>query len=295
MKVAFLGLGNMGSAIANNILNAGFELTVWNRTQAKMQPLIANGARGAPGANIPRQAVVDADVVLTCLMDDKSILDVLEGKDGMLAGMKPGSVHVCVTTISPKCADELAEIHSAHGSRFVAAPVLGRPEAAAAGTLMSFMAGDKGDLDAAMPVLLAFTQSAVPVGETASVAATLKLCLNYSMISIIELMGEVYACAETAGIDGDLLKGLYQSMFAHPVLKMYAARIRDRAYDDGGFRMTGGLKDVRLMREAAESYGARFEIAGIIESKMLAALEQGMETRDWSAICEISRRHAGLE
>jgi 3-hydroxyisobutyrate dehydrogenase-like beta-hydroxyacid dehydrogenase len=228
-------------------------------------------------------------------MDDSSILDVLEGENGILAVMKPGSVHVCVTTISPRFADELAENHRAHGTHFVAAPVLGRPEAAAAGTLMSFMAGDKDGLDIAMQVCQAFAQTAVPVGQKASVAATLKLCLNYSVISIIELMGEVYACAEKAGVDVDLLEGLYQAMFAHPVLKTYAGKIRDRAYDDGGFRMTGGLKDVRLMREAAESCGARFDIAGIIEAKMAAALEQGMANKDWSAICEISRQQAGLE
>jgi 3-hydroxyisobutyrate dehydrogenase-like beta-hydroxyacid dehydrogenase len=292
VKVALLGLGNMGSGIADSLLNAGFDLTVWNRTQSKMQPFID---RGASGAEIPGQAAIGADLVLTSLMDDRSILDVLEGENGILAAMKPGSVHVCVTTISPRFADELAENHRAHGTHFVAAPVLGRPEAAADGTLMSFMAGDKDGLDTAMPVCQAFTQTAVAVGQKASVAATLKLCLNYSIISIIELMGEVYACAEKAGVDVDLLEGLYQSMFAHPVLKMYAGKIRDRAYDDGGFRMTGGLKDVRLMREAAESCGARFDIAGIIEAKMTAALEQGMANKDWSAICEISRQQAGLE
>lgn len=292
MKVALLGLGNMGSGIASSLLDAGFDLTVWNRTQAKMQSFVD---RGATGVEAPGQAAVGADVVLTSLMDDRSILDVLEGENGILAGMKPGSVHVCVTTISPGFADELAEKHRAHGSHFVAAPVMGRPEAAAAGALMSFMAGDKDGLDTAMKVCKAFTQSAVPLGGTASVAAALKLCLNYSVISVIELMGEVYACAEKAGIDGELLAGLYESMFAHPVLKMYARKIRDREYEDGGFHMTGGLKDVRLMREAAESCGARFDIAGIVEAKMTAALEQGMANKDWSAICEISRQQAGLE
>lgn len=292
MKVALLGLGNMGSGIASSLLDAGFDLTVWNRTQAKMQSFVD---RGATGVVAPGQAAVGADVVLTSLMDDRSILDVLEGENGILAAMKPGSVHVCVTTISPRFADELAEKHRAHGSHFVAAPVMGRPEAAAAGTLMSFMAGDKGGLDTAMQVCPAFTQAAVPLGGTASVAAALKLCLNYSVISLIELMGEVYACAEKAGIDGELLAGLYESMFAHPVLKMYARKIHDRDYEDGGFRMTGGLKDVRLMREAAESCDARFDIAGIVEAKMTAALEQGMANKDWSAICEISRQQAGLE
>ncbi len=291
MKVTLLGLGNMGSGIASNLLAAGFDLTVWNRTRAKMQALID---RGAIGADLPRQAVADADVIFTSLMDDQSILDSLEGPAGMLKGMKAGSVHVCLTTISPKFADELEAIHRAHGSWFVAAPVLGRPDAAAAGKLMSFTAGDKAGLDLAMPVCRAFTETAVPVGQTASVAAALKLCMNYSIISIIELMSEVYACAEKADVDVDLLKGLYQSMFAHPVLKMYAEKIRNREYGEGGFSMTGGLKDVRLMREAAENYGARFDVTEIIERKMLMALDQGMAEKDWSAISEIARQQAGL-
>jgi 3-hydroxyisobutyrate dehydrogenase-like beta-hydroxyacid dehydrogenase len=291
MKVAFLGLGNMGSGIANNILRAGFDLTVWNRTQEKMQPLMD---KGATGAKLPKEAVSEADVVFTSLMDDQSIRDNLEGENGMLAGMKPGSVHVCLTTISPKFADELAVIHGAHGSRFVAGPVLGRPDAAADGALMSFMAGDQEALEVVTPVCEAYTETLVPIGEKPGVAAALKLCMNYTAISIIEMMGEVYACAEKADIDLDLMKGIYESAFAHPALKMYAGKIRSRAFDDGGFRMTGGLKDVRLMLEAAESFGAQFEIGKIVERKMLTALEQGMADRDWSAIYEISRQQAGL-
>ncbi len=281
----------MGSGIASNILKAGFDLTVWNRTQEKMQPFIDDGAKGAKS---PKEAVSDVDIVLTSLMDDQSILDNLNGEKGMLAGMKPDSVHLCVTTISPKFADELASIHKEHGSRFVAGPVLGRPDAAADGDLMSYMAGDEQGMEIAMPVCRAYTQKAIPIGQTPSTAYVLKLCLNYSVISIIELMGEVYACADKSGLDLELVKGIYESIFAHPVLKMYAGKLRARDFDDGGFRMTGGLKDVRLMLETAESFGTRFEIGEVIKGKMVAALEQGMEDKDWSAIYEISRQQAGL-
>jgi 3-hydroxyisobutyrate dehydrogenase-like beta-hydroxyacid dehydrogenase len=292
MKIAFLGLGNMGSGIASNILKAGFELTVWNRTQAKMQLLINSGAKGA---ETPKQAVEDADVVVTSLMDDRSILDCLEGEDGMLEGMKPGSVHLCVTTISPQFSDELDSIHKKHGSHFVAGPVLGRPDAAASGELMSFIAGGKEGVDIVTPVCQAYTNQVAPIGVKPSVASTLKLCLNYSVISIIELMGEVYACADKAGLSLDLVKGFYESMFANPVLKMYAEKVRNRDFADGGFRMAGGLKDVKLMLDAAESFGANFEIGKIIEQKMLTAIEQGMEDQDWGAIYEISRQKAGLQ
>ena len=293
MKVAFLGLGNMGSGMAGNILKAGFDLTVWNRTQEKMAPFLEKGAKGTA---LPSEAVKDVDVVVTSLMDDQSILDMLQGDGGVLAAMKPGSVHLCVTTISPKCADQLAAIHSEHGSRFVAGPVLGRPDAAADGDLMTLLAGDKEAIDLATPVCESYARAVIPVGERPSVASTMKLCLNYSVISIIEMMGEVYACAEKAGLNLDMLKKFYQDqIFAHPVLKMYAGKLRDRTFDDGGFKMTGGLKDVTLMLEAAESFGAKFEIGSIIQKKMQTALDQGMASKDWSAIAEISRQQAGLD
>lgn len=292
MKVAFLGLGNMGSGIAGNILRAGFDVTVWNRSHQKMQPFTESGALGAIA---PKEAVTDADVVVTSLMDDKSVLEILQGEDGFLAAMKPGSVHLCVTTISPEIADQLAIIHREQGTLFVAGPVLGRPDAAAAGELVSFLAGDKEGIEIVIPVCQTYTKKAVPIGSRASKASALKLSVNYSVISMIEIMGEAYAYAEKAGIDLDLLKELYLTMFAHPVLKMYAEKIRNRAFDDGGFRMTGGLKDVRLMLAAAENYGTKFEIGKIIEVKMLAALEQGMAEKDWSGIYEISRQQAGLQ
>lgn len=291
MKVGFLGLGNMGAGIAANILKAGFDLTVWNRTQQKMEPLMAIGAHGAAS---PREAAENADIVLTSLMDDQSIMDNLRGDNGILAGMKPGATHVCVTTISPQFADELAEIHREHGTRFVAGPVLGRPDAAAAGELITFLAGDEEGMETAREVCKTYAKSTVPVGQKPSLAATLKLCLNYTAISIIELMSEAYVCAEKAGLNPDLLKEFYQSAFAHPVLKMYAAKVRNRTFDDGGFRMTAGLKDVRLMLNAAQNYGTEFEIGKIIEQKMLKAIELGMEDSDWSAIYEISRQQAGL-
>ena len=123
-KIALIGLGRMGSGIAANIVKHGMELTVWNRTASKMAPLVAMGAKAAESA---KQAAAAADIVVTSLMDDKSIIGTLNGEDGILAGLRPGSSHLCVTTISPDFADELTRIHSEHGSYYVSGPVVGRP------------------------------------------------------------------------------------------------------------------------------------------------------------------------
>jgi len=189
----------------------------------------------------------------------------------------------------------LAEIHK--GSRngvSIAGPVVGRPDAAEAGELMTILGGDLDALDTIQPLIDSYTSAAIRVGAVPGVAATLKLCLNYTVISTIELLAEVYACADKSGLDLNILHGLYQTIYAHPVFKMYATKLMNRDFDDGGFRMEGGLKDVRLMLEAAGNLQAPFEIGKIIERKMVSAMEQGMQDRDWSAIYEISRQQAGL-
>ncbi len=292
MKVAFIGLGNMGGGMASNIAGSDFDLTVWNRTASKMDPFVAQGAKPS---TTPKQAATDADVVITSLMDDQSLLDNLQGDDGILAGLKPGATHVCVTTISPAFADELLVMHQQHGSRFVVCPVLGRPDAAAEGSLIALMAGDAEGIDYAKPVVEAFTNMIVVMGDVPSHASTMKLCLNYTVISSIELMSEVYTCADKAGLDLNKVAGFYQVIFGFPVLQMYANKLKDREFDDGGFRMTGGLKDVSLMLDAAKNLGTTFDIGEIIKGKMEEALDKGMEDKDWSAIYEVSRSRANLK
>ena len=154
MNIAFIGLGNMGTGIAQCILKSGHDLIVWNRMAAKAGPLVALGARAGTTA---REAAAAADVVFTSLMDDKSVLDVVQAGDGVLAGMRPDAVHACVTTISPECADELESLHRGHGSFYVSAPVAGRPDAAASGRLASFLGGTGqrgGKVDACLQELL---------------------------------------------------------------------------------------------------------------------------------------------
>ncbi len=292
MNVAFIGLGNMGGGMAANILNSDCSLTVWNRTAAKMEPFVE---KGATAASTPKQAASGAEVVVTSLMDDASLLDNLHGDNGILAGLKAGATHVCVTTISPKFADELAEIHKKHGTNFVACPVLGRPDAAADGSLIAFMAGDAEGIEVAKPVVESFTNMVDVMGDVPSHASTLKLCLNYCMISIIELMSEVYTAADKAGLGLEKIAGMFHGMFNLPVMQMYAAKVKDRKFDDGGFKMTGGLKDVNLMLDVAKNLGTTFDIGEVIKGKMEEALEKGMHDKDWSAIYEISRERANMK
>lgn len=287
MKVAFIGLGRMGSSIASNVVEGGVALTVWNRTRSKAEPL---AAAGAVIADTPYDAVREADVVLTSLMDDKSILDVLEGEKGLLAGLRPGATHACLTTISPQFGDELARRHQAAGSRYVSAPVLGRPNVAAAGQLVSFLSGDPEGIAAVQPVAATYSKSVQVLPGPASVANSAKLCLNYNAVSLIELFGETYAFAEASGVDTMVIKDFYDSVFAHPGIRHYVENVLDRHFDAaGGFEMTAGLKDVTLMLNAAKAVNTRLEIGEIASRKLQAAIDRGWHHRDWSALTEITR------
>ncbi len=291
-NVAFIGLGSMGCGMASNIAKANFNLSVWNRTASKMEPLVELGARAATSLV---DVATGADVVITSLMDDESILESLEGDSGFISAMKPGAIHVCVTTISPALADSLGRIHEQHGSSFVMSPVLGRPDAAADGTLIALVAGRAADIEAVKPVIEAFTSMTIPLGEAPGHAATLKLCLNYTIICNIELMGEVYACCEKAGLELEQVEGFFKIIYGFPVLHMYAEKLKNREFDDGGFRMTGGLKDIQLMLSAAERLGTSFDIGKIIEGKMIEAIASGYHDLDWSAIYEVTRSRADMD
>jgi len=278
--------------MARNILKAGFNLTVYNRTAAKMRPLID---AGAAAASSPREAAAAADVVLTSLMDDQSVLDTVVGEQGVLAGLKPGGIHIGTTTVSPGHAEHMAELHEAHGTHYVAGPVVGRPDAAEAGQLRTFIAGDPEVIANCDRLLHAYCQMVVNVGEKHQVANSLKLAVNYMGVSLIELMGEVYAFGEKSGIDPQHLKLLMATMFPQPQLQEYAERIRTRDFDDVGFALTAGLKDVELMLQASTDTRVALPYASVIREKLLAAIAHGMGQRDWSAIYEITRMNAGLK
>lgn len=294
MKIAFIGLGNMGSGIAQCILRAGYDLTVWNRTASKMEPLVRLGAKSAATA---KEAVTGADVVLTSLMDDQSVLNTVRMEDGVLAGMKPGAIHICITTISLRCADELERIHTEHGTRYVSGPVVGRPDAAAAGKLASYIAGDAAAVKTVTPICSAYSKQVVVLSERPRVANCMKLAINFNVISAIEIIGETYVLAEKCGLPLEHLRDFYQQLwYAHPAAHVYAEKLRCRDFADRvGFVMKGGLKDVSLMLSMAGDMGAPLEIAKIVERKMAKGIEAGMEAADWSGFYEISRREAGLK
>jgi 3-hydroxyisobutyrate dehydrogenase-like beta-hydroxyacid dehydrogenase len=281
----------MGSAIAEAIRNEGFELRVYARTPVKARELVE---RGAVLARTPAAAAEGADVVLTSLVDDRSVADAVDGDDGILAGMLPGAVHVGATTVSPRFADELAGRHLALGSRYVAGPVVGRRDLAAAHRLTTLAAGDLADIEYCRPVLESFGPIRI-VGERHGMANTVKLIVNFITVSWLELMSEMYAFGEKNELDAQLVHDVLVWVFDRPGLRNYAAAMRDRNFDDAGFELSTGFKDVQLMIEAATDSKAPLPYAELIRSKMLTLLAKGLEKKDWAVLAEVARAEAGLD
>jgi 3-hydroxyisobutyrate dehydrogenase-like beta-hydroxyacid dehydrogenase len=292
MKVAVLGLGNMGSGIANRIVLAGHETTVWNRTTSKMTPLVKVGAAASA---CPHEAVFDADVVLTILMDDQSVLDSVQGPLGFLNNMKPGAIHLCATTISPVCAQELDSLHRSKKTYFVSGPVVGRPDSAASGELITFLAGDAAAIETISTLCAAYARKIFRMPGRCGAANEIKLCINYMAVSIIELMGEIYCYGEKRNLDTNIIKDLFFAVFAAPALKAYASKIQAREFSSaGGFSLEAGLKDVRLMLAASSAAGVSFDLAKVVEIKMLKAIDRGKGQADWSVLTDVTRQESGL-
>lgn len=292
MEIAFLGLGNMGAGMAHCLLRAGCRLRVWNRSAGKMTPF---AEAGAAACGSPAEAVAGVPMVFSSLMDDASVHEVFGGDAGVIARMAPNAIHVCLTTISPVCADWLAAEHAALGSRYVSGPVLGRPDAAASGTLLQLLAGDASAIAEVEPVCRSFANMVVPMTGPASVANSQKLCFNFFIASLVEVFAECYTFAEKTGASPAMMAQFFERVFAHPGMQGYAARMKDRVIDgEGGFSLRGGLKDVRLMLDAARRVGCPLDIAVVVEEKLAECLEQGLGDADWSVVQRVTRARAGL-
>jgi 3-hydroxyisobutyrate dehydrogenase-like beta-hydroxyacid dehydrogenase len=278
----------MGSGIAGNIQKHGFPLTVYNRTPGKTKTLVSAGATAAQS---PREAAAAAEIVVTNLMDDASVLHTVTGEDGILAGMRPGSIHIGTTTISPKLSTRLAALHARHGSQYIAGPVAGRPDAAAAGKLGTFLAGKPEAIERARPVISAYAERIVPMGEDPAVAMSMKLAVNFMVACQVELMGQVLVFGEKRGVNRETITGSIKQFM--PVLREYADRVSSRNFENAGFTLDAGLKDVNLMIEAAAEVQTPLPFAGLIRDKCLAAQALGMNQLDWSVLTEISRLNAG--
>jgi len=290
--VAVVGLGNMGLPIARNLLAAGFPLTVYNRTPGKADSLVGSGAKLAAS---PRDAAARGRIVVTMLADDRAVEEVTLGEHGLLVGMKPGAIHVGMSTVEPATSGRLAAAHAAHGSHYVAAPVFGRPETAAQAKLYVIAAGSGAALDACLPVLEALSRGISRVGEDPARASLVKLAGNFLLAAMLEALGEVFAFVEKAGLDRlEVLQTLNGALFASAVYQVNGEKMCRGAFSPAGFQMALGLKDVRLVLRTADHLGVLMPLAGVAHDHFLSAVARGRGDLDWTAVSEVLREAAGI-
>jgi 3-hydroxyisobutyrate dehydrogenase-like beta-hydroxyacid dehydrogenase len=291
MKVGFIGLGNMGSAMARNLLKAGHEVTVYNRTPAKVQALVEESARRAA-------TVADAckgEVVITMLADDSALENVVFGDAGVLSSLNKGAIHVSASTISVALSERLTTAHAKSAQRFVAAPVFGRPEAAAAAKLFVAAAGEQDTVDECIPLFEAMGQKTFRFGDKPSLANLVKLSGNFLISSVIEALGEAMALVSKGGLDQHkYLDFLTSTLFNLPIYKTYGGLIADKNFEPAGFAAPLGLKDIRLTLAAGEMLRVPLPLASLVRDRFLALLAKGGESLDWSAISQLPAEDAGL-
>jgi 3-hydroxyisobutyrate dehydrogenase-like beta-hydroxyacid dehydrogenase len=282
----------MGAAIAANLVKAGHDVAVWNRSAAKADALV--GA-GATLAGTPKQAALGRDAVITMLADDAALDAVVHGDAGLMAGLGLGSLHISMSTIAVATAERLTGEHRARGQQFLCAPVFGRPEAAAAGKLFIVAAGEPADTDRAHPLFHAIGQRVFIVGSKPSAASLVKLCGNFMILSAIESLSEAMALAEKGGVPkAELLEVLTGTLFNAPLFLTYGKLIVEGSFRPAGFAAPLGLKDMRLVGQSAEALRVPMPLLGVLRDHLLQTIAVEGDDIDWSGIGLAIAKNAGL-
>ncbi|WP_179405449.1 NAD(P)-dependent oxidoreductase [Burkholderia guangdongensis] len=288
MDLGFIGLGEMGQAIAANLLKAGHRVRVWNRSPERLGPLVELGAQAVA---TPADAF-RGDAVFSMLADDAAARAVFD--DALLAQAPRGLIHVNMATISVALAGALAHAHEARGLAYVAAPVMGRPDVAAAARLTIIAAGPAEAIDRMQPLFDAIGQKTWRLGSLPEHANTVKITANFTLAAAIETLGEASALLAGHGVAmRDFLDVITHSVFPGPVYEGYGAMIAERRYEPARFKARLGLKDVRLALAAGDAASVPLPVASVVRDSLLDALAHGGGDQDFAVLGEVAARRAG--
>jgi 3-hydroxyisobutyrate dehydrogenase-like beta-hydroxyacid dehydrogenase len=291
MEIGLIGLGNMGSGIAKSLLRAGHKVTVYNRTRSRAEALAGQGAKVAGSV----AEACRGEAVLTMLADDRALESVVFGGGGILASLPRGGLHISLSTISVSLSDRLTEAHANAGREYVAAPVFGRPEAAEGAKLAVVAGGAKSSVERCRPVLEALGPKLLVIGERPSMANAVKITGNFLIATVLESLAEAMAFARKSGLDAAAVMDFFTStLFNAPVYKTYGGLIVEGKHDEVGFALPLGLKDVKLMLQAAEARTVPMPVASVLHDRFLLALARGYEKKDWSVVGRVAAEDAGL-
>ena len=282
MEAGFIGLGSMGLPMAANLLAAEVKLRVHNRTASKAETLVA---KGAVLGSKPGDVATAGGIVMTMLADDAAVESVVMGADGIAAKLGHGGIHVSMSTIAPATSRRLASYHAEHGSIYIAAPVFGRPDNAAARQLVICTSGPAAAKDRVRPLLEVIGRAIFDYGEEPGAANVAKLTGNFLIAAALESMAEAYTMAEANGVDRvKVAEMLGKTLFACPVYQRYGEMVASKRHTPAGFALKLGLKDVELVLKTAGEAGVPTPVAAVLRDRLIAGIAHGREEMDWSAL-----------
>jgi len=278
--------------MARNLAKAGHSLTVFNRTRSRAEELKQDGMKIA---ETPGEAASRADVIFTMLADDHALQEVSFGPGKILESLAPEAVHISASTISVALSRRLATEHREKKQHYIAAPVFGRPDAAAAARLFVVAAGEEQQIERCQPLFDAIGQKTFVVGTEPPMANVVKLAGNFLITAVIESLAESFAFARKSGVDADkMLEILTGTLFPVPLYKNYGRMIAAENFEPVGFKLSLGAKDNRLVLAAAEEAGVPMPTASLVRDHFLSALAHGMADDDWAAVSRVIYKNAGL-
>ncbi|MBP8006944.1 MAG: NAD(P)-dependent oxidoreductase [Burkholderiales bacterium] len=293
MNVGFIGLGRMGRPIARRLIEAGHDVALFNRTPGRIDELVAAGARVADDV---AAACRGRSVVITMLANDAALEEVALGSGGLRDSLSPGAIHLAMGTHGVAAVRRLEAAHAAQSQALVAAPVLGRPEAAAAGQLGIVVAGPPAAVGACAPLLEAMGRRSFDAGTDPAGASAIKLANNFALGCAIEAMAEAFALVRKLGVSAEVLREvLADGLFDCVAYRTYGRLIADETYDHVGFSATLALKDVMLVLAAGEAARVPLPGANTLRDRLLGAIAHGDGERDWSVIAREQARACGLD
>ncbi|WHY20405.1 NAD(P)-dependent oxidoreductase [Paenibacillus sp. G2S3] len=281
MKISFIGLGKMGFPMAQNLLEAGNELIVFNRTREKAQPLIDQGAHYS---ETPLEAAQKSDMVITMLSDDAALKEIVEGPNGILNGLSEKGIHISASTISVELARKLSAAHAERKQYFVSATVLGRPDAAKAAKLRIILAGPEQARQQLIPVLEQLGQEIFEIGDYSEEGNVVKIGVNFLIASMLEALSETQLMVEKYGIESARFMDVVNALFQSPLYRNYGAIMTEQRFEPAGFKMMLGLKDVALAIEAAQSVQAPLPLGQLIHHHLSEGIAHGYGEMDWTAL-----------
>ena len=289
--IGFIGLGAMGLPMARNLIEGGFKLRIYNRTKSKADELIKLGAEVVDS---PSAAAADG-IVVTMLANDAALAEIVTGKDGIGNALGQNGIHLSMSTISPQLARELAEFHAQSGADYVASPVSGRPDAAAAKQLTMWVSGSKAAKERMMPVIAAMGRGSSDVGEDPAAGHIAKLAANILVLNTIEILSEVLTFTEQSGLDPQVFAdAITSTMFAAPIFKTYASILSSGKLPDPGFKLSLALKDMNLALNVGETAQVAMPVVSVLRDRLLVSMAKGRGDLDATVLQQSVREDAGL-